>query len=190
MMRRLAFVAGIAVLVALAASPTSAAHWNVDYGRSRLGFRVSWGEAPYIAQFHSWKADIEFDPADLAHSRAVVDIDVASETSDDNQTDDGVKGAQGFAADRFPTAHFETTGFAHRGGSDYVVTGTVSIKSITRAVTLPFTLTLSGASAHMTGQARLSRADFHVGTGTWAKPDPVAYEVTVNIDLVATKAGP
>jgi polyisoprenoid-binding protein YceI len=189
MMNRSLSVAGIAALVALA-SPASGAHWNVDHGRSRLGFRVSWGETPYIAQFNSWKADIEFDPADLAHSRAVVDIDVASEASDDNQTDDGVKGAQGFAVDRFPVAHFETTGFTHRGGSAYVATGIVSIRGIARPVTVPFTLTTSGATAHMVGQAHLSRADFHVGTGTWAKPDPVAYEVTVNIDLVATKAGP
>lgn len=188
-MTRALIAAGIAALVALA-SPASAAHWNVDYGRSRLGFRVSWGEAPYVAQFHSWKADIEFDPTDLAHSRAVVDIDVASEISDDDQTDDGVKGAQGFATDRFPRAHFEATDFAHRGGNAYVARGTVSIKGVARPVTLPFTLTISGATAHMLGQAHLSRAAFHVGTGTWAKPDPVAYEVTVIIDLLATKAGP
>lgn len=188
-MRRSLIAAGIAALVALA-SHASAAHWNVDYGKSRLGFRVNWGHEPYVAQFHSWKADIDFDPADLVHSRAAVDIDVTSESSDDEQTDDGVKGAQGFDADRFPAAHFATTGFAPRGGSAYVATGTMSIKGFARPVTLPFTLTISGATAHMTGQAHLSRADFQVGTGTWAKPDPVAYEVTVNIDLVATKAGP
>lgn len=188
-MRRTLIVAGIAALAAFA-SPASAAHWTVDYAKSRLGFRVSWGEAPYIAQFHSWKADIEFDPADLAHARAMVDIDVASEASDDNQTDDGVKGAQGFAVDRFPTAHFETTSISRKSANAYVATGTLSIKGIARPITLPFTLTISGRTARMTGQAHLSRADFHVGTGTWAKPDPVAYEVTVNIDLVATKAGP
>jgi polyisoprenoid-binding protein YceI len=188
MMRRSLIVAGIAALAALA-SPASAARWSVDYGRSRLGFRVSWGEAPYIAQFKSWKADIAFDPTDLAHSRAAVDIDMVSETSDDAQTDDGVKGAQGFAADRFPTAHFETTGFTHRGGSSYVAMGTVSIKGIARPVALPFMLTISGATAHMVGQAHLSRADFHVGTGTWAKPDTVAYDVTVTVDLVAAKSG-
>jgi len=188
-MNRSLVLAGIAALVALA-SPASAAHWNVDYGRSRLGFRVNWGNEPFVAQFHSWKADIAFDPADLAHSRAAVDIDVTSESSDDEQTDDGVKGAQGFDADRFPAAHFETIAFKHRGGHAYVAAGTVSIKGVARPVTLPFTLNISGATAHMVGQAHLSRADFQVGTGTWAKPDPVAYEVTVNIDLVATKAGP
>jgi hypothetical protein len=33
------------------------------------------------------------------------------------------------------------------------------------------------------------RTDFHVGTGEWAKPDPVAMQVTVNVDLVASKSG-
>jgi cation transporter-like permease len=55
---------------------------------------------------------------------------------------------------------------------------------------LPFTLTLSGNTAHVMGKAQVMRTDFHVGTGEWEKPDPVAHEVIVNIDLTAAKAGP
>jgi polyisoprenoid-binding protein YceI len=69
-----------------------------------------------------------------------------------------------------------------------VATGTLSIKGISKPVTLPFTLILSGNTAHAVGKAQVIRTDFHVGTGEWEKPDPVAHEVTVNIDLTATKA--
>jgi len=170
--------------------PAHAAHWSVDYAKSKVGFTVAWSNEPFSAVFKSWKGDIAFDPADLGHSRANVSIDLSSETSGDSETDAGIKGAQGFAVAHFPTAQFKTSAITHKSGNAYVAAGTLSIKSIARPVILPFTLTISGATAHMVGIAHVLRTDFGVGTGEWAKPDPVAYDVTINVDLTATNVGP
>lgn len=179
---------GLALMASIAISPACAAqHWNVDYGKSKLGFTVTWSGEPFTAVFRSWKADIDFDPADLAHARAAITIDLASETSSDSETDAGIKGSEGFATSQFPTATFRTTGFTHKTGSNYVAMGTLSLKGVSRNVTLPFTLTTSGNTAHVIGKTQVIRTDFHVGSGEWAKPDPVAQSVTVNIDLTAAK---
>ena len=58
---------------------------------------------------------------------------------------------------------------------------------MTKPVTLPFTLTIAGKQAHMVGTASVMRNLFGVGTGEWAKPDPVAWDVKVNIDITATQ---
>jgi polyisoprenoid-binding protein YceI len=180
--------AALALAALLAATPASAAHWNVDAAKSKLGFTVSWSGQPFNATFKSWKANIDFDPADLAHSQADVTIDVASEASDDSETDEGVKGAQGFQASQFATARFQTTSIAHKSGNDYVAQGKLTLRGVTKAVTLPFTLTIAGNSAHMTGNATVSRMDFGVGQGgDFSKPAPVAYQVTIKVDLVAVK---
>ncbi|MFL5240041.1 MAG: YceI family protein [Rhizomicrobium sp.] len=165
----------------------AAQHWVVNAAKSKLGFTVSWAGQPFTGFFRSWKADIEFDPADLTHSHANITIETGTETSGDAETDDGVKGADGFAISQFPTALFRTIAFAHKAGNDYVATGTLSIKGISRSVSLPFTLTITGNSAHVVGKAQVLRTDFRVGTGEWEKPDPVAHEVTVNVNLIATK---
>lgn len=178
-----------AVLGLLSAPASAAQHWNVDAEKSKLGFTVNWGGEPFIGVFHSWRADIDFDPADLTHSHANITIDTGSEASGDSETDGGVKGAAGFASSQFPTATFRTAAFTHKTGNDYVATAALSIKGISRPVTLPFTLTLSGNTAHVVAKAQVIRTDFHVGTGEWEKPDPVAHAVTVKIDLTATKAG-
>jgi polyisoprenoid-binding protein YceI len=183
-MRSAIFIAAL-----LAASPATAAHWNVDAAKSKLGFTVNWAGQPFNATFKSWKANIDFDPNDLAHSSADVTIDVASETSDDADTDEGVKGAQGFQASQFSTARFQTVSIAHKSGNDYVAQAKLTIRGVTKPVTLPFTLTIAGNSAHMTGTAQVSRMDFGVGQGgDFSKPVPVAYQVTVKIDLTANKA--
>lgn len=171
----------------VAAGPAFAAHWTVDGARSKLGFTVLWSKEPFTAAFKSWKADIDFDPSDLAHARADVVVALASENSDEPDFDDGLKGAQGFQVSQFPTARFVTTGFTHKAGNDYVAAGRLSIRGVTRDVTLPFTLTLDGPHAHMKGTAEVVRTDFGVGQGMWAAPEPVAHAVTVTIDLFATR---
>ncbi len=170
-----------------ASSPAFAAHWDVDYAKSKLGFAVQWNGQPFAAIFKSWKADIDFDPADLAHAHAVVTIDLASEVSDSPDNDDGVKGAQGFVVSQFPTARFETTGFAHASGSDYVATGKLAIKGISKPVTLPFQLLLTSDKAHMKGRADVARTDFGLGQGEWAGETPVAHHVAIIVDLTAAK---
>jgi polyisoprenoid-binding protein YceI len=180
-------IAMAATVAMLAAQPVCAANWSVDYAKSKLGFTAIWSKEPFSAAFKTWKADITFDPADLAHAHADVTVQLASEASDEADFDDGLKGALGFQVSQFPAAHFVTTGFTHKSGNDYVATGHLSLKAATKDVTLPFTLTIQGNQAHMKGSAVVLRTDYGVGQGIWQAPSPVAHEVTVTIDIVATK---
>lgn len=182
------FLAALTFLT-LAASPATAATWNVDHGKSRLGFSVVWSGEALNATFKSWKAQIAFDPADLAHSRAVVTIDLGSEDSGSPDNDDGLKGAEGFAITQFPSAKFETTGFTPKGGNAYQATGQLSLHGVTKPVVLAFNLTFHGNTAHMVGKATVSRIDFGLGAGgEWAGETPVAHAVIITMDLTATKA--
>jgi polyisoprenoid-binding protein YceI len=183
-MRKLFLIAA----AVFAATPALAAHWNVDYSKSRLGFTARWSNAPFVAVFKTWKSDIDFDPADPAHAHVVTTIDIGSEASDTSDNDDGLKGPQGFDISKFPAAKFEATGFTPQGAGKYVANGKLTIRDVTRPVSLPFTLTITGDSAHMTGKLEILRTDFGVGQGQWAAVNPIAHEVSVNIDLVATKA--
>ncbi len=180
-------ISAVALAATLIATPVRAAHWTVDAARSRLGFTVQWSNEPFTATFKSWRADIAFDPADLAHSHVVATIDLASEASDTPDNDDGLKGPEGFAVSQFPTARFETTGFRHGNGDDYIATGTLSLHGVSKSLSLPFTLKFAGATAHLTGKATVLRTDFGLGQGEWAAPTPIAHDVTITVDLSATK---
>lgn len=171
----------------IAAGPVQAGQWTVDYARSRLGFTVMWGKEPFSAVFKSWKADIDFEPNDPAHARVDVTVMLDSEISDEPDFDDGLKGAMGFQVSQFPLAHFVATDFARKGSNSYLATGRLSLKGISRPLTLPFTLAIENGRAHMKGSADVIRTDFEVGQGVWAAPTPVAHNVTVTIDLYATR---
>ncbi len=174
------------VFAAAVALPAHAAQWNVE-PQSKLGFSVVWGGEPLNGVFKRWNADIDFDPADLAHSRVVATIETGSVVTDYPDGDDGLKGAVGFASDRFPTARFEATAFRRQPDGSYVANGRLTIRGIMRPVVLPFRLSIQGNQAHMTGKTTVLRTDFGVGQGEWAAPRPVEHEVTVTVDLFATR---
>jgi polyisoprenoid-binding protein YceI len=182
-------LAGLAAFAAtlLVAGSAQAAHWTVDYSRSRLGFTVAWSNEPFSAQFRRWEADIDFDPNDLAHARAVVTIDLGSETSDEPDFDSGLKGAQGFATAQFPAARFVTKTIVRKSANSFVAEGALTLHGLSRNITVPFTLAISGRTAHMIGTAHVLRTDFGLGQGEWAASTPIAHDVAITVDLTATQ---
>jgi polyisoprenoid-binding protein YceI len=167
--------------------PAHAAHWTVDPSKSRLGFVVQWSGEPFVGTFRSWKADIDFDPSDLVHSHILATIDLASETSETPENDDGLKGPEGFWIERFRFATFKSTAIATRGTDAYLAKGTLSLHGVIRAIDLPFKLTIKDKIAHAIGHAQALRTDFGLGSGEWSGNTPIAHEIAVNLDLTAKR---
>ena len=183
-------------LAAALVVPAAAANWTVDPARSTLGFEFVAQGTPVTAAFKEWTATISFDPADLSTANARVVISLMSANSGSRERDGmmtskswfDAKG-ESFAAPEgvLPgSAVFQTTAFRQTGDTTYEADGTLTMRDATKPVTLPFTLVIEGAEAHMTGSVTLNRNDWGVGQGQYAGDDPVATAVKVNIDLYAT----
>jgi polyisoprenoid-binding protein YceI len=176
------------LLLLAAALPASAAHWNVDAAKSKLGFSLPWGKTPYVANFGKWTAAIDFDPADLANAHVMATIATGSLDSGDPDTDSSVRTDKGFLSGKFPDARFESHSFTHQAGDHYTATGTLTVRGMTRPLTLPFTLDISGASAHMIGSAQVRWAEFGMGQGMGAEmPPDIGPQASIHIDLTATR---
>lgn len=173
-----------------AAKPgATAPAWTVDKANSRIRFRSAFSGTAFEGGFSRWDARINFDPKNLAASKAVVTIDLASVASGDKDRDETLPTGDWFDVAKFPRATYTTTSIKSLGGDRYEAAGTLNLKGVTRPVTLPFTLTLQGDTARMTGQAVLKRNEFGVGQGQFGGADTVPLEVTVPITVVAKRAG-
>ncbi|RYB03636.1 YceI family protein [Lichenibacterium ramalinae] len=178
--------AAAALLLAIAGS-AEAATWTVDPAKSRLGFSGAQTGAPFTGRFKTWTAAIDFDPAHPESGHVLATVDTASATTDDPQKDEALPGSDWFDAAGFAKATFEATGFVPKGGDSYETAGKLTLRGVGKDVVLPFTLTIAGDQAHAVGHAKLVRTDFGVGQGSWASADYVALDVTVDLDLVATR---
>lgn len=173
--------------VMAAAAPAMAAPapvWTVDKAASKLAFSSTFDGEKFAGSFRRWDAQIRFDPKNLAGSSAVVSIDTASAVTGDADRDSALPDVKWFSAKAFPRATFRTTGFKALGGNRYQAVGSLTLRGVSRPLSLPFTLIITGAQAKMNAQVSVSRLAFGVGQDEWKEtsviPDPVTVMIAVS----------
>lgn len=173
------------------AAPARPSAWTVDQRASTLGFSYVYadesGESRFSGRFTRWRADIRFDPDDLDASTIVVRIETASAQTGVALHDNALPTAAWFNSGAHPSAEFRTTRIAARGGGAYTARGPLTLRGQTRQVDLPFTLSISGDRATVSGSTRIDRRDFGVGNED-AGDDLISREIEISVRVEATRA--
>jgi polyisoprenoid-binding protein YceI len=185
--------ASCAALLVVSSASLAAPLWIIESPASRLGFVATWEGTPFDGVFQRFGGTILFDPADLPSSRFEVTVDLASADTASADRDEALAGSEWFFVARNPRATFLTTAFRDLGGGRFEAEGTLSLKGVSRPVSLPFAWSSQGEMATLKGESRLVRTDFNVGEGEWSAGDVIGLDVRVLVDLRlrrATGAGP
>lgn len=170
-------------------TPGTAAAWTVDRAASAIIFSGTHTGKAFTGRFEQWNAQIWFDPADLAGSKAVVTVQTGSARTGDATQEGSLPGAEWFDTATYPTARFEATTFKALGGNRYEAAGTLRIKTTTIPVVLPFTFDEVDRTATVAGKLELDRTALNLGMmsdagGTW-----VSKAIGVEIKVKASRAG-
>ncbi|MBD8873408.1 YceI family protein [Rhodanobacter sp. DHB23] len=174
-----------AALLALAA-PCAA--FAADYAvqpASTLGFTGSFQGAGFDGSFRQWQAAISYDPAQLAQSKFDVSVSMASVAVSDKDQQGALPGKDFFDVAQYPTAHFVTTGFRSVGGK-VVADGQLTLRGVTRPVSLAVDFRPQGKGATLDVSGTLKRLDFKVGGGDYADTSVIGADVKVHAHLVLT----
>ncbi|MHB8531051.1 MAG: YceI family protein, partial [Caulobacteraceae bacterium] len=154
-----------AIFVAVMASATVARAalapaWTVDKSASAIRFSSGFNGQAFSGAFGRWQADIRFDPRNLSGSSVMAVIDTGSAKTGDSDRDQALPTATFLAAGKFPQASFTAHGFKSLGGGRYEAPGQLTLRGITRPLTIPFTLAIIGEEARMTAKFALNRLAF------------------------------
>ena len=187
-MKPVLFAVAAVVIAAAPAYAAPAPSWVVDKAASKIGFSSSMSGEAFSGSFGKWDSVIRFDPKNLAGSSVTTTIDMTSAVTGDEDRDESLPTAQWFAASTYAKATFAATKFKTLGGNRYQADGTLTLRGVSKPVSLPFTLTINGDVARMTSSINLNRLAFGVGTGEWASTTVVPANVRVDISLTARRA--
>ncbi len=185
MLVALSLMAGALSLPSLA---SAAPAWIVDAAESRLGFVGTQMGSAFEGRFHRFTSDIAFAPEELAASRVVVVIDMASAETGNRERDGLLPGRAWFDVAGSPQARFATKSFRHLGGNRYEALAELTIRGHAKDVVVPVTIDIAGETAKVEGATRINRLDFGVGEGEWASAAVVGHEVEVRFALSARRA--
>ncbi|WP_395672191.1 cytochrome b/b6 domain-containing protein [Phenylobacterium sp.] len=172
----------------LVVTPGRAAAWTIDRKASTLGFSGQQSGQPFSGRFEGWDAQVWFDPADLAGSKAVVTIRTASARTGDATQEGSLGQAEWFDVGAFPTARFEVSEFRALGGDRFEAVGALKLKDRVTPVRLPFTFDAQDGAAKVAGTVRLDRTALGLGLLSDPGATLVSREIDVRIDILARRA--
>jgi polyisoprenoid-binding protein YceI len=194
MSRQLSAIRGFAWVFAVvfaAASIARADDFKADPVHSFVVFDVHHFGAGYVyGTFAGPTGSIAYDDSDLTKTTFDMSVDTESiETRNENRDKD-LKGPDFFDVKQFPTMTFKSTSVSKTGDNKMDVTGDLTIRGVTKSVTVPMEMTGSGTG--MRGETRTGfRADFTINRtdfGMTADPAPaIANEIHVIVAIEAIK---
>ena len=162
------FFALVALTGAAVAEPTEYAfdksHANLSFSYDHLGFSTTDG------RFGDWDGKLIIDQENPANSSVEFVIDVASLDTFFAERDKHFLSADFFDVEKFPKATFKSTKVEKTGDNTLKVTGDLTIKDITKPVTLDVDVTKLGEhpmakkpAAGFAVTATVKRSDFGMG---------------------------
>lgn len=175
------FAGTIAVLLAatpVQAAPIDATKSNVTATGKQLG-------VPVTGKFKKITGDVVFNSAQLAQSKARIDIDVGSYDMGMADYNQNIIGTDWFNAAKFPKSSFVSTGIKAAGANNYTVSGQFTLKGRVQAVSFPVTVKTEGVNQIFDGVLTVKRNAFGVGSGDWADTSLVADDVAIKFHIVA-----
>jgi len=164
----------------------SAMEWGVTPQKSEVAFEASGGGTNTKGTFKTFKADIEFYPDTPDQTSVRVRLDMRSASTGVADTDQTLQSADFFDPGRFPTAEFAARGAKPDGDGKYILDGQLTLKGITKPVTLPFSIAIEEGTAVVKAETTINRLDFGVGPETVAGL-AVDKAVKLTIDLTAMR---
>jgi polyisoprenoid-binding protein YceI len=177
-------------LALLWSGTASAGCWKPVVSPKSLSFVASQAGAPFPGEFKSYTALLCLDDKDPAKDTLTVQVDLNSVDSGLDEMDEALKGADFFDTARTPKGSFISDSMKPVSPGHYLVTGKLTLRGVTKQVSVPFTFALAadGKQARLDAKTTLQRRDYGIGKGQWDDPQYVGLAVDVIFAITLTPA--
>ncbi|MEU3753733.1 YceI family protein [Streptomyces olivoreticuli] len=186
----------------LAVDPALAAltgEYTIDPAHSSIGFTVRHAMVTNVkGSFTEHEGTLRLDGSDPSRSTASLDVRIESVDTGIKDRDAHLRGADFFEAERFPLMTFRSTTARQLGGDRYRVTGDLTIKDVTRPLSIDLEFNGSATDVYgnervgFEGGAEILRSDWGL---TWNAALEtggvmVSDKVKLTFDISAVKSAP
>jgi len=168
--------------------------YKIDASHSEVGFKIRHLMITNVTgKFTEFDATLESDKEDLSDAKISFEANVNSITTHNEQRDGHLKSDDFFNAEKFPKLIFVSTGITKKSDDEFVLTGNLTIRDVTKPVEL--TVEYGGKIVDPYGQTKLgfeivgkiNRKDFGLTwsatteTGGLVVADEVKLQITVEM---------
>lgn len=175
-----------------AASPQTAAtgqKYAITPQNSKIEFIGSKVTGSHNGSFEKFDGEIHYANNDPAQSHVAITIDATSVKTDDPKLTEHLKTADFFDIAKFPDAKFESTAIKAGGekGATHTVTGNLTLHGVTKSITFPATIAVTGDSATVDANFAINRKDFGINY-PGAQDNLIRDDVVMKLTIKGNKA--
>jgi polyisoprenoid-binding protein YceI len=172
--------------------------WTIQDVHTAAEFSVRHMMITFVrGHFKNIAGRLEFDPEHPEQARAEVAFDAASLWSGEPERDEHLRSEDFLHVQRFPTIAFRSTAVQPVARNEYRVTGDLTVRGVTRPVTLDVRYLGQGRSpfddtrAGFTATARINRHDFGASWNAEMADGGVVVgdDVFITLDVEAIREG-
>ena len=147
-MRRSLFpVIAVLALSLPSLAPAATSEYVVDSVHSEVGFKVRHLVSKTPGRFDDYDGKVWLDPANVAGTlKLAATIKATSVDTRNERRDNHLRSADFFDVENHPEITFESTAVKAKGGDLYDVTGNLTMRGVTKPVTLATELTGTGTN--------------------------------------------
>ena len=145
--------------------------WTIDASHTRIGFVARHAMVTKVrGAFNEFEGSAVVAAEDFAKSTVTVTIQAASIDTRNEQRDGHLRSNDFLGMEEYPEITFVSTGLTETGPTSLELTGDLTIKGVTRAVTVPFefeglaTDPFGNLRAGFEGAVNINRKDYGI---TW-----------------------
>jgi polyisoprenoid-binding protein YceI len=148
------------------------------------GSKLFASDQEHTGNVHISKGELMIENGQLVGGTVVVDMNTISDKDDGSENDliNHLKSPDFFDVKKFPTAAFAITRVASANGADINVTGNLTIKGITHAVTFPAKMEVKGGIVYANSKLIIDRTKWDVRYNSGKFYDNLADE-TISDDI-------
>ncbi len=169
--------------------------WKLDPAHAGIYFEIDHIYSATRGYFEEFDGKVTFDPDNLDGSSFDFKVAVDSINTGNSKRDGHLEGNEFFDARKFPVMTFKSTNVKKGKGGQYVVEGTLTVKDVSKTVSVPFTffgikqspfdegLVVAGFEARLV----IDRLEYTVGTGKFYEMGAIGKDVDVLISFEATQ---
>ncbi len=168
------------------------ARYEIDNSHTTIGFTAKHMMFTTVrGHFADFKGQVEVDGDNYATAKGEVTIQTASVSTNSQDRDNHLRSADFFAADKYPVMTFRSTNVTPQG-DDFLVTGDLTIRAVTRPIEL--VVTVEGRVAKdawgkervgISAKGKINRKDFGLTWNMALETGGVLVSETVNLEIEA-----
>lgn len=164
--------------------------WTIDPTHTTIGFSVRHAMVAKVrGRFAEFEGTLVLDGANPANSTANLTIQVASIDTRTADRDAHLTSPDFFDAEKWPTITFTSTSVEHKGGDKFALVGDLTIRDVTKPVTIDVELggvggdPWGGTRVGLEGSTEIKRSDYGLTWNAAIEGGGVLVGDTVKIEL-------